>query len=95
MFAFLTFSACLLQVSTTHPPAKGGKSYKWVQQHLGVRLELVKHRWTGLRGVWAPEGATIDWDTILPKGFHLLRRQMGSGTHECLDHAQPSAFPRF
>ena len=47
----------------------------WVKQHLGVRLEIVKHPWTGLHGVWAPEGATIDWDKIMPKGFHVLSRR--------------------
>jgi putative transposase len=47
----------------------------WVKQHLGVRFEIVKHPWTGLRGVWAPEGAIIDWDKIMPKGFHVLKRR--------------------
>jgi hypothetical protein len=48
----------------------------WVKTHLGgVRLEIVKHPWTGLRGVWAKEGAEIDWDTIMPKGFHVLPRR--------------------
>jgi putative transposase len=45
----------------------------WVKDYLGVRLEVVKHPWTGLRGVWAPEGATIDWDKIMPRGFHVLK----------------------
>jgi putative transposase len=48
---------------------------RWVKQHLGVRFEIVKHPWTGMRGVWAPEGVTIDWDTIMPKGFHVLKRR--------------------
>jgi len=47
----------------------------WVKDHLGVRLEIVKHPWTGMRGVWAPEGATIDWDKIMPRGFHVLSRR--------------------
>ncbi len=67
----------------------------WVKDHLGVRLEIVNHPWTGLRGVWVPEGTQIDWDQIIPKGFHVLRRQMGGGTDQCLDHAPPSTFPRF
>ena len=46
---------------------------RWVKDHLGVRFEIVKHPWTGLRGVWAPEGAIIDWDTIMPRGFHVLK----------------------
>lgn len=53
-----------------------GEPFKhWVKEHLGVRVEIVKHRWTGLRGVWAPEGVEIDWDTVLPKGFHVLPRR--------------------
>jgi transposase len=72
-----------------------GKFESWVKEQLGVRLEIVKHPWTGLRGVWAPQGAKVDWDQILPKGFHVLRRQMGGRTHECLDHAPPPALPRF
>ncbi|HYX49045.1 MAG TPA: transposase, partial [Ktedonobacteraceae bacterium] len=26
-------------------------------------------------GVWAPEGTHIDWDTIIPKGFHVLPKR--------------------
>jgi putative transposase len=53
-----------------------GKPFQeWIKEHLGLRLEVVKHRWTGVRGVWAPEGAVIDWDTIMPKGFHVLPRR--------------------
>ncbi len=56
-----------------------GNPFKpWVKEHLAVRLEIVKHAWTGLRGVWAPEGAKIDWDTIIPKGFHVLPVTDGS-----------------
>ncbi|MGH2507580.1 MAG: transposase [Ktedonobacteraceae bacterium] len=52
-----------------------GKPFqRWVQQHLEVRLEVVKHPWTGIHGVWAPEGTVIDWDKVLPKGFHVLKR---------------------
>src|SRR5215472_537533 len=67
----------------------------WVKHHLGVRFEIVKHPWTGLRGVWIPEGAIIDWDKIMPRGFHVRKLEMGSGTHQCLDHAPPSALSRF
>lgn len=58
-----------------------GKFETWVQETLNVRLEIVKHPWTGLRGVWVPEGQQVDWDKIMPKGFHVLRRQMGRGTN--------------
>ncbi len=53
-----------------------GEPFKqWVKEHLGIRLEIVNHPWTGMRGAWAPEGATIDWDKIMPKGFHILPRR--------------------
>jgi len=53
-----------------------GKPFEqWVRDHFGVRFEVVKHPWTGLRGVWAPEGAVIDWDQIMPKGFHVLPKR--------------------
>jgi putative transposase len=53
-----------------------GKPFsQWVKEHLGVRLEIVKHRWTGMRGVWAPQDVEIDWDKIMPKGFHVLPRR--------------------
>jgi transposase len=47
----------------------------WVKEYLGVRLESVNHPWTGIRGVWVKEGAVIDWDQILPKGFQILPRR--------------------
>ena len=53
-----------------------GKPFQqWIKEHLNVRLEIVKHRWTGIRGVWAPPEATIDWEKIMPKGFHVLPRR--------------------
>jgi transposase len=52
-----------------------GKFEEWVKEHLGVRLEIVKHPWTGIRGVWAPQGVKVDWDQIIPKGFHVLPRR--------------------
>jgi putative transposase len=64
-----------LQVIWGESGSAGEPFKQWVKEHLGVRFEMVKHPWTGLRGVWAPEGATIDWDTIMPKGFHLLPRR--------------------
>jgi putative transposase len=47
----------------------------WVKDHLGVRLDIVNHPWTGLRGVWVKEGMEVDWDQIIPKGFHVLPRR--------------------
>jgi putative transposase len=59
-----------LQVIWADSGYAGNPFEQWVKASLGVRLEIVNHPWTGLRGVWAPEGTTIDWDKILPKGFH-------------------------
>jgi putative transposase len=53
----------------------GNPFKQWVKERLVVRLEIVNHPWTGLRGVWAPEGTKIGWDTIIPKGFHVLPRR--------------------
>lgn len=64
-----------LQVIWADSGYAGEPFQHWVQDHLGVRLEIVKHAWTGLRGVWAPEGATIEWDKVIPKGFHVLPRR--------------------
>jgi putative transposase len=53
----------------------GNPFQEWVKERLGIRLEVVKHPWTGIRGVWAPQDAKIDWDKIKPKGFHVLPKR--------------------
>jgi len=59
-----------------------GKCQVWIKEHLGVEVEIVNHPWTGIKGVWAPEGTEIDWDKILPKGFQVLpRRWVVERTH--------------
>jgi hypothetical protein len=40
---------------------------------LGWEVEIVEHPWSGLRGVWAPKDAVIDWEQIRPSGFHVLK----------------------
>lgn len=50
-------------------------SPEWVRQFLGWSCEVVKHSWHGLRGVWAPKDAVIDWEAIRPSGFHILPRR--------------------
>jgi transposase len=45
---------------------------KWVKATLGWEVEIVKHPWSGLQGVWAPKDAVIDWEQIRPSGFHVL-----------------------
>ncbi len=52
-----------------------GKLREWVKEHLGWRIEIVQHPWAGIRGVWAKDGEVIEWDTIIPKGFHVLPRR--------------------
>ena len=45
---------------------------EWVKAELGWDVEIVDHSWSGLRGVWAPKDAVIDWEKIRPSGFHVL-----------------------
>jgi len=48
----------------------------WVKDHLaGVRVDIVNHPWTGIKGTYAPIGTKVDWDQIIPKGFHILPRR--------------------
>jgi transposase len=48
---------------------------QWVKAHVHVRLDIVNHPWTGIRAVWVKEGEEVDWDAIIPKGFHILPRR--------------------
>ncbi len=64
-----------LQVIWADSGYAGDPFKRWVQDHLSVRLEIVKHAWTGIRGVWVPEGVNVDWDKIIPKGFHVLPKR--------------------
>ncbi len=45
---------------------------EWVKATLGWQVEIVEHPWSGLRGIWAPKDAVIDWEKIRPSGFHVL-----------------------
>jgi putative transposase len=51
---------------------KGGFS-EWVKETLGWEVEIVEHPWSGLRGVWVPQGVKVDWEQIRPSGFHVLK----------------------
>jgi transposase len=53
---------------------KGG-FVEWVKAGQGWEVEVVEHPWSGLRGVWAPKDAVIDWAKVRPKGFHVLKRR--------------------
>ncbi len=51
-----------------------------IQDHNGGKdlLTPLKGRfprltWSGLRGVWVPEGGEVNWEQIRPKGFHVLK----------------------
>jgi len=47
------------------------------QKHRPVRLEIVTPAWTGVCGVWAPDGAVIDGNMVLPTGVPVLTRWGG------------------
>jgi putative transposase len=53
---------------------KGG-FVAWVKEMLGWDVEIVEHPWSGLRGVWVPQGVKVDWEKIRPSGFHVLKRR--------------------
>lgn len=52
-----------------------GTGKKWIEQEMGWEAEIVKHAWTGLRGVWVPKGTEVNWEEIIPPGFHVLPRR--------------------
>jgi putative transposase len=52
---------------------KKGGFVEWLKETLGWKVEIVEHPWSGLRRVWAPKDAVIDWEQIRPSGFHVLK----------------------
>jgi hypothetical protein len=44
-----------------------GTGRKWIEQEMGWEVEIVKHTWTGLRGVWVPKGTEVNWEEIIPQ----------------------------
>lgn len=50
----------------------GDRLRTWVKEVLGVRLEVVKHWWTGVRGFWLKPGQEAPQ---VPAGFHVLPRR--------------------
>ena len=52
-----------------------GKGRAWIQEQMGWEVEIVRHAWSGMRGVWAPKDAVINWNEIMPPGFHILPRR--------------------
>lgn len=67
----------------------GSPGVHWVNEHPGVRREMVNHPWTGLRGVWTPRDAVRDGDTLLPTGLHLRpHRWVVERTHAWITHGR-------
>jgi putative transposase len=68
-------SGCLPRLSLIWADSayKKGGFVEWVKETLGWQVEIVEHPWSGLRGVWAPKDAVIDWEKIRPSGFHVLK----------------------
>jgi putative transposase len=64
-----------LQVIWADSGYAGDPFKQWVKDHVHVRLDIVNHPWTGIRAVWVKEGEEVDWDAIIPKGFHILPRR--------------------
>ena len=62
-----------LQLIWADSAYKKGGFCEWVKAELGWDVEIVEHPWSGLRGVWAPKDAVIDWGKIRPSGFHVLK----------------------
>jgi transposase len=52
---------------------KKGGFCEWVNATLGCEVEIVEHPWSGLRGVWVPQGEEVNWEQIRPKGFRVLK----------------------
>ena len=52
-----------------------GKGREWIKEQMGWEVEIVRHPWSGIRGVWAPKDTVINWDEIIPPGFHVLPRR--------------------
>jgi putative transposase len=67
---------------------------QWVKHHLGVRLEIVKHPWTGLRGGFRERrhGGGLGHDHA-PR-VSCPTQAVGGGAYQRLDHAPPSPLSR-
>jgi putative transposase len=49
-----------------------GRFRQWASEHLPWQIEMVKHWWTGARGVWTKQGQE---PRAIPTGFHVLPRR--------------------
>jgi transposase len=55
--------------------AHTGKGRTWIKEQMGWEVEIARHAWSGRRWIWAPKDAVINWDEIIPPGFHVLPRR--------------------
>lgn len=67
-----------------------GKGRTWIKEQMGWEVEIARHAWSGLRGIWAPKDAVINWDEINSTGLSRAPPQMGRGANFCLDGAVPA-----
>jgi len=67
---------------------------EWVKAELGWDVEIVEHPWSGLRGVWAPKDAVIDWEQIRPSGCACASTPLDCRAHLRLAFNLASAFQR-
>jgi len=67
---------------------------EWVKAELGWDVEIVEHPWSGLRGVWAPKDAVIDWEKIRPSGCACASTPLDCRAHLRLAFNLASAFQR-
>ncbi len=42
------------------PMGYTGKGREWIKEQMGWEVEIVRHPWSGMRGVWAPKNAVIN-----------------------------------
>jgi putative transposase len=66
-----------------------GTGRTWIEEQLNWTVEVVQHP-PKPRGVWAPEGAVIDWEALRPKGFRgvLPRRWVVERTFSWLGQSR-------
>lgn len=73
LLAAITESFPRLQCIWADSAYKKGGFVEWVKMRFGWAVEIVEHPWSGLRGVWAPKDAVVDWEQLRPSGFHVLK----------------------
>ena len=67
---------------------------EWVKAELGWDVEIVEHPWSGLRGVWAPKDAVIDWEQIRHRRLSCTSTPLDCRAHVRLAFDLAQAFQR-